>query len=49
MEKLPPGEKVDEAWAALVDDRDDLSPEALIVRSSDGSKEYRVTWDDEGR
>ena len=49
MEKLPPVEKVYEAWTALVDDRYDLSPEALIVRSSDGSKEYRVTWDDEGR
>ena len=49
MEKLPPVEKVYEAWTALVDERYDLSPEALIVRSSDGSKEYRVTWDDEGR
>ena len=49
MEKLPPVEKVYEAWTALADDRYDLSPEALIVRSSDGSKEYRVTWDDEGR
>ena len=49
MEKLPPVEKVYEAWTALVDDRYDLSPEALIVRSSDGSKEHRVTWDDEGR
>ena len=49
MEKLPPVEKVYEAWTALVDDRYDLSPEALIVRSSDGSKEYRVTWDDEER
>lgn len=34
MEKLPPVEKVYEAWTALVDDRYDLSPEALIVRSS---------------
>ena len=49
MEKLPPVEKVYEAWTALADDRYDLSPEALIVRSSDGSKEYRVTWDDEER
>ena len=49
MEKLPPVEKVYEAWTALADDRYDLSPEALVVRSSDGSKEYRVTWDDGGR
>lgn len=49
MEKLPPVEKVYEAWTALADDRYDLSPEALIVRSSDGSKEYRVTWGDKDK
>lgn len=48
MEKLPPVEKVYEAWTALADERYDLSPESLKVRSSDGSKEYRVVWDDAG-
>lgn len=47
MEKLPPREKVNEAWSALADgrvrlDRDNSRAE---VDSSDGSKTYTVTWD----
>lgn len=48
MEKLPPLEKMYEAYSVLADDRFDLSPERLTVRSSDGSKEYTVTWDESG-
>lgn len=48
MEKLPPIEKIYEAFSAVADDRFDLAPEKLTVRSSDGSKEYTVTWDDAG-
>ena len=48
MEKLPPLQKFYEAYSAIADDRFDLAPQQLMVRSSDGAKEYTVTWDDEG-
>lgn len=48
MEKLPPIEKMYEAYSVLADERFDLAPDHLTVRSSDGSKEYTVTWDDAG-
>lgn len=48
MEKLPPVQKVYEAFSALADDRFDLAPSELKVHSSDGTKEYTVTWDDDG-
>ena len=48
MKKLPPLEKVYEAYSVLADERFDLAPHRLTVRSSDGSKEYTVTWDDDG-
>lgn len=48
MEKLPPLQKIYEAYSAIADDRFDLAPQQLTVRSSDGSKEYTVVWDDEG-
>lgn len=49
MEKLPPIEKVYEAYSVLADERFDLAPDHLTVRSSDGTRTYTVTWDDEGR
>ena len=48
MEKLPPVEKVYEAYSVLADERFELAPNRLLVRSSDGTKEYAVTWDDAG-
>lgn len=48
MEKLPPIQKIYEAYSVLADDRCDLAPGHLIVRSSDGAKEYTVTWDAAG-
>ncbi len=36
MEKLPPIQKIYEAYSALADDRFDLQPESATVRSSKG-------------
>lgn len=51
MEKLPPLEKVHEAWSALADGRVSVCPDErrAAVASSDGRKEYTVTWDADGR
>lgn len=46
MEKLPPIEKIYEAYSALADDRFDLTPEQATITSSDGSRTYTVKWDD---
>lgn len=46
MKKLPPLQKIFEAYSAIADERFDLTPQFLLVRSSDGSKEYTVTWED---
>ncbi len=46
MTKMPPLEKVFEAWTALVDDRFELYPTHATVTSSDGSKTYTVDWSD---
>lgn len=48
MKKLPKVEKIYEAYSVLADGRFDLAPDHLLVRSSDGLKEYKVTWDDAG-
>lgn len=45
MQKLPPIQKIYEAYTALADDRFDLAPDRLRVRSSDGAKEYTVVRD----
>ena len=49
MEKLPPLEKIPEALSALADGRAVLIPEEnrAMIRSSDGKKQYTVTWEDE--
>lgn len=45
MEKLPPVEKVFEAWTAIVDDRVQLFANHADVDSSDGTKGYVVRFD----
>lgn len=45
MEKLPPVEKVFEAWTALVDGRVILHDGYADVASSDGTKGYTVRFD----
>lgn len=44
MNSLPPVEKIYEAYSAIVDKRITMTDEQAIVRSSDGAKEYTVTW-----
>lgn len=43
--KMPPIEKIYEAYSVLADERFDLHPQSAIVTSSDGSKAYKVRWD----
>ena len=45
MKKLPPLEKIYEAYSAIADGRVALEESAARVHSSDGTKEYVVTWD----
>lgn len=47
MEKLPPIEKVFEAWTALADNRVSLENGEATVKSSDGAKEYTVKFRDD--
>ena len=42
MDKLPPIEKVYEAWGALADGRAEPTPEGALVISSDRTKRYEV-------
>lgn len=44
MKKLPPIEKVYEAWTALADNRVDLKENYADVKSSDGEKSYVVRF-----
>ncbi len=47
--KLPPVEKVPEAYSAVADSRVEfVSDHAANVKSSDGSKTYHVSWDSSG-
>lgn len=45
MEKLPPIEKIPEAWSAIADGRVTLGQGEAEIRSSDGQKTYRVCWE----
>lgn len=45
MEKLPPVEKVFEAWTAIADGRVSIHENHADVESSDGSKGYVVRFD----
>lgn len=51
MEKLPPLEKVYEAWSALADGRVSMCTDErrATVVSSNRQKEYIVTWNADGR
>lgn len=44
MEKLPPIEKIYEAYSAIADGRIVMNEGQAAVRSSNGQKEYTVTW-----
>lgn len=45
MKKMPPVQKVFEAWSALCDNRVQMEAHTARVASSDGSKDYLVIWD----
>jgi len=45
MNKLPPIEKIPEAYSAIADNRVVMSENSAFVDSSDHSKRYTVTWD----
>lgn len=45
MLKLPPIEKIPEAYSAIVDNRVVMSEHSALVNSSDYTKRYTVTWD----
>ena len=46
MEKLPPIEKIYEAYSALADNRIHMGETSAEVTSSDGTKSYKVAWKD---
>ena len=45
LKKLPPEEKVYEAFSAIGDGRVEMHDDFAVVRSSDGSRQYTVEWD----
>jgi hypothetical protein len=47
MKKFPPHAKIYEAYSAIADHRVHLGEGQARVVSSNGSKEYRVTWKDD--
>ncbi|MDF2655571.1 MAG: hypothetical protein K0R19_2045 [Bacillota bacterium] len=44
MDKLPPIEKIYEAYSAIADRRIAINEDHAVVISSSGSKEYTVSW-----
>lgn len=44
MKKLPPIEKISEAYTAIEDNRINLLEDYAIVKSSNFEKEYLVKW-----
>ncbi|MGN0072131.1 MAG: hypothetical protein ACI361_09905 [Atopobiaceae bacterium] len=44
MEKLPPLQKVYEAWSALADGRVEMGEDTAEVTSSNGAKHYTISW-----
>lgn len=46
MMKLPPIEKIPEAYSAVVDERVDMFEDHAIVTSSNNEKEYLIQWRD---
>lgn len=47
MIKLPPIEKIPEAYSAIADNRIIMSEKTATVDSSDYTKRYTVTWDND--
>ncbi len=47
MEKMPPIEKIYEAYTAIADQRIELSENKARIYSSDGRKRYTVSWDED--
>ncbi len=47
MLKLPPIEKIPEAYSAIADNRVVMSEHSALVDSSDYTKRYTVTWDED--
>lgn len=47
MEKLPPLQKVYEAWSALADGRVEMGEDEATVTSSNGAKHYTVSWSED--
>ena len=45
--KMPPIEKIPEAYSAVADGRVQMQEYSAGVTSSDGAKTYRVTWNDD--
>jgi len=46
MIKLPPIEKIPEAYSAITDNRIVMSENSALADSSDNTKRYTVTWND---
>lgn len=46
MTKLPPIEKIPEAYTAIEDNRITLKENEALVKSSNGEKEYLIKWKD---
>ena len=44
MKKMPPIEKVYEAWTAIADNRVEMGDGEAVVKSSDGAKSYTVRF-----
>lgn len=47
MKKMPPIEKIYEAYSAIADGRVTLNADSAKVVSSNGEKQYTVTWKDD--
>lgn len=47
MEKLPPIEKIPEAYTAIIDERVEMFADYAIVKSSTLEKEYLIKWNND--
>ena len=46
MKKMPPIQKILEAYTAIVDKHVELKNNEALVTSSNGAKTYTVSWED---
>lgn len=44
--KMPPKEKIYEAFSTIADNRIELNNQEAIVKSSNNQKEYKISWND---